>query len=148
MASILSRPQWVKIMVTSHYLNQWWPSLLTHTCVTCPQWVKEVSFKIITWSHFDITGKSGVIHVQLLKLNQCQVKGMKKWNSTWICYKIIKMHIIAKLEKERVCKFLFLNRNSFTINWSGNFNSLRPEQNGHQYLNLCEVMWHHQVTVS
>ena len=25
--------------VTSHYLNQWWPSLLMHTCITQPQWV-------------------------------------------------------------------------------------------------------------
>ena len=25
---------------TSHYLNQWWPSLLLHICVTQPQWVK------------------------------------------------------------------------------------------------------------
>ena len=25
---------------TSHYLNQWWPSSTTHTCVTRPQWGK------------------------------------------------------------------------------------------------------------
>ena len=25
---------------TSHYLNQWWPDLLMHICVTRPQWVK------------------------------------------------------------------------------------------------------------
>ena len=24
---------------TSHYLNQWWPCLLMHICVTWPQWV-------------------------------------------------------------------------------------------------------------
>ena len=24
---------------TSHYLNQWWPNLLTHICVSRPQWV-------------------------------------------------------------------------------------------------------------
>ena len=27
--------------VTSHYLNQWWFSLLMHTCIIRPQWVKE-----------------------------------------------------------------------------------------------------------
>ena len=32
---------------TSHYLNQWWPSLVTHICVTWPQWVKAES-----WGHF------------------------------------------------------------------------------------------------
>ena len=26
---------------TCHYLNQWWWSLLTHICVTRPQWVKR-----------------------------------------------------------------------------------------------------------
>ena len=26
---------------TSHYLNQWWPTLVTHICVSRPQWVKE-----------------------------------------------------------------------------------------------------------
>ena len=26
--------------VTSHYLNQWWHSLLMHICLTQPQWVK------------------------------------------------------------------------------------------------------------
>ena len=25
-----------------HYLNQWWPGSLTHTCITQPQWVKLV----------------------------------------------------------------------------------------------------------
>ena len=25
----------------SHYLNQWWLSLMTHICVTRPQWVKS-----------------------------------------------------------------------------------------------------------
>ena len=28
------------VKVTSHYMNQWWPSLLTNICVTLPQWVK------------------------------------------------------------------------------------------------------------
>ena len=27
-------------LATSHYLNQWWSSLLMHICVTRPQWVK------------------------------------------------------------------------------------------------------------
>ena len=27
--------------MTSHYLNQWWPSLLTNICVIRPQWVKS-----------------------------------------------------------------------------------------------------------
>ena len=26
-------------LVTSHYLNQWWHGLMTHLCVTRPQWV-------------------------------------------------------------------------------------------------------------
>ena len=25
--------------VTSHYLNQWWPKMVTHICATRPQWV-------------------------------------------------------------------------------------------------------------
>ena len=28
--------------VTSHYLNQWWLILMTHICVTLPQWVKQL----------------------------------------------------------------------------------------------------------
>ena len=28
------------VQATSHYLNQWWYSLLTHICVIRPQWVK------------------------------------------------------------------------------------------------------------
>ena len=41
---------------TSHYLNQWWYSLLTHICVTRPQWVKKcrsnraLIFLMLTWS--------------------------------------------------------------------------------------------------
>ena len=27
---------------TSHYLNQWWPSSLTHICITRPQWVNKI----------------------------------------------------------------------------------------------------------
>ena len=30
---------------TSHYLNQCWPCLLTHTCVTLPRWVKQTMFE-------------------------------------------------------------------------------------------------------
>ena len=30
---------------TSHYSNQCWPCLLTHTCFTRPQWVKETMFE-------------------------------------------------------------------------------------------------------
>ena len=36
-------PQFVQIMAcirTGHYLNQWWPCLLSHICVTRPHWVK------------------------------------------------------------------------------------------------------------
>ena len=34
--------QWVGAeQATSHYLNQWWPSSMTHICVTWPQWVKQ-----------------------------------------------------------------------------------------------------------
>ena len=28
---------------TSHYLNQWWYSLLIHICITRPQWVKHLN---------------------------------------------------------------------------------------------------------
>ena len=28
---------------TSHYLNQWWLSLMTHICVTRPQWVNVMA---------------------------------------------------------------------------------------------------------
>ena len=34
--------RWFRVVAeqaTSHYLNQWWYSLLTHICVTWPQWV-------------------------------------------------------------------------------------------------------------
>ena len=39
-------PALVQIMAwrcpgASHYLNQWWYSLLTHICITRPQWVKS-----------------------------------------------------------------------------------------------------------
>ena len=30
-----------KPRVTSHYLNQWWSSLLMHICVTRPQWINK-----------------------------------------------------------------------------------------------------------
>ena len=29
-------------LATSHYLNQWWSSLITHICVTRPQWVNDI----------------------------------------------------------------------------------------------------------
>ena len=50
-------PNWqygrlVQIMAwPSHYLNQWWPSLMTHICVNQPQWVdiaNWISIKIDT----------------------------------------------------------------------------------------------------
>ena len=31
---------------TSHFLERWWPCLLTHMCVTRPQWVKSTSLYI------------------------------------------------------------------------------------------------------
>ena len=35
--------QWLGIkLITSHYLNQWWPILLMHICITRPQWVKNM----------------------------------------------------------------------------------------------------------
>ena len=33
---------------TSHYLNQWWPSLLMHICITWRQWVKALKSNILT----------------------------------------------------------------------------------------------------
>ena len=32
---------------TSHYLNQWWPSLMTHIWVTRPHWVKMTSYVFV-----------------------------------------------------------------------------------------------------
>ena len=32
----------VSDFATGHYLNQWWPNLLTHISVTWPQWVKMI----------------------------------------------------------------------------------------------------------
>ena len=49
---------------TSHYLNEWWPSLQTHMCITQPQWVKPCvrnqMLKQITWSRMvsDLMAKS------------------------------------------------------------------------------------------
>ena len=53
--SIDNKPALVKIMVgddpaTSHYLSQLWPSLLTHTCVTRPQWVNCPYFRNYVWN--------------------------------------------------------------------------------------------------
>ena len=50
---IINMPTLVQMMVwrqkqeTSHYLNQCWPGLLPHICVTRPHWVK--SFNYIFW---------------------------------------------------------------------------------------------------
>ena len=30
-------------LATSHYLKQWWPSLLRHICITRPQWVNTLA---------------------------------------------------------------------------------------------------------
>ena len=35
----------------SHYLNQWWPRLPTHICVTRPQWVNGGIF-CVTYEHY------------------------------------------------------------------------------------------------
>ena len=38
----------------SHYLNQWWPSWLTHTCVTRPHWFNTwcfAKFRVIGWCY-------------------------------------------------------------------------------------------------
>ena len=36
---------------TSHYLNQWWPGLLMHVCITRPQWVETLQFYFpMKWS--------------------------------------------------------------------------------------------------
>ena len=34
--------QWLGAEQTSYYPNQWWPSLLMHTCITGPQWVNTL----------------------------------------------------------------------------------------------------------
>ena len=41
--SVLAQVMAWRRRATSHYLNQWWPSSLTHKCVTRPQWVKIIS---------------------------------------------------------------------------------------------------------
>ena len=36
--------QWLGTwQATSHYLNQWWPSLVTHICISWPQWFKSLA---------------------------------------------------------------------------------------------------------
>ena len=37
---------------TSHYLNQWWPRLPTHICITWPQWVKQQCSLANGWCRF------------------------------------------------------------------------------------------------
>ena len=52
-----NQPILVQIMawcqsVTNHYLNHWWPSLLTYTCITRPRWVNDknqITFHQITY---------------------------------------------------------------------------------------------------
>ena len=44
---------------TSHYLNQWWPALLMHICVTQPQWVKIIEsntaneYTLFSWEWYN-----------------------------------------------------------------------------------------------
>ena len=41
--------RWLGVkLATSHYLNQWWPSLLTHICVTQPKWIKQQHLNLMT----------------------------------------------------------------------------------------------------
>ena len=44
---------------TSHYLNQWYPRLPTHICVTRPQWVKSIN---------DINDWIGITSAKLYRL--------------------------------------------------------------------------------
>ena len=39
--SLVQERAWCLVLVTSHYRNQWWPSSMTHICITRPQWVNK-----------------------------------------------------------------------------------------------------------
>ena len=57
-------------LTISHYLNQWWPRLLTHICVTQPQWVTFYSVLV-----FLAVLSSGVLHtaVGVSNLTHCSL---------------------------------------------------------------------------
>ena len=54
--------------VTSHYLNQRWPSLLTHICITWPEWIKQIwrcpiVFRIFNFSRSNYLCCGGSVYV-------------------------------------------------------------------------------------
>ena len=38
------------VQIVSQYLNKWWPTFLTHICVTQPRW--SLHDDVIKWKHF------------------------------------------------------------------------------------------------
>ena len=66
------KPAWFKWwlgaeQVTSHYLNQWWLSLLTHICITRPQWVNRIS------NHWCMTLSTHARNLYMLAVVPCFV---------------------------------------------------------------------------
>ena len=50
--------QWLDAsQATSHYLKQWWPSLLTQICITWPQWVKVMRSRPASVSQVTVDGQ-------------------------------------------------------------------------------------------
>ena len=45
---------------TSHYLNQWWPSLLTDICVSRPQWLENARGYVFVWNLGTFNSQHGV----------------------------------------------------------------------------------------
>ena len=76
---------------TSHYLNQWWSSQLTHICVTRPQWVKP-PLKLVTESHISCSTvflkkalhiAHGSLYIPLMAVHQhsLDVNNWQKWDT-------------------------------------------------------------------
>ena len=70
--------------MTSHYLNQWWPSLLTQVCATQPQWVN--SYPKLQWElEIDIKILWQIPTFQRTSLIWLFFWGLcKLYNVTWI----------------------------------------------------------------
>ena len=83
--------------MTSHYLIQWWPSLLTHICITRPQWVKHPEVSLFLWyytQHANIFGSIiPKLHVSLSnsgsKLLTWQLKKLKRKQEFIRCLEIV-----------------------------------------------------------
>ena len=67
--------------VTSHYLNQWWPSLLKRICVSRPQWVNSCGFMVADNSACcDIWMLAGAAFDRI-----CRLLTHICWHWCWFC---------------------------------------------------------------